>query len=82
MSISLPSLQTRIQLIEAEIDGVRSLYNITQWELDFLKSLKPLAFGSQKQLTALARIEIKVFGKSETEDILAAHAGETLVHED
>lgn len=58
----LPNLSDRLDVIEKEIKGVKSLYNITQWELDFMKSLRGLKFGSDKQIAILRKIEVKVFG--------------------
>ncbi len=60
----LKSNAERIEEIEQEISGVKSQYNITQFELDVMNSLKKLHFGSAKQNAILARIEIKVFGYS------------------
>lgn len=52
----------RIADIEKEISGVKSLYNINQFELDVMATLKKQKFGSVKQQAVLAGIEIKVFG--------------------
>lgn len=52
----------RIADIEKEISGVKSLYNINQFELDVMATLKKQRFGSPKQQKILAQIEVKVFG--------------------
>lgn len=66
MTRHLPTLQQRIKRIQDEIRGVVSQYNVTQWELQFMKDLqdKDLAFGSDRQIDVIARIERKVFGES------------------
>lgn len=61
----LPSLQQRIKRIQDEIRGVVSLYNVTQWEIQFMADLqaRDIAFGSDKQIEVLSRIERKVFSE-------------------
>lgn len=63
----LPTLQQRLDAIEKETSGVASMYGITSWEKEFMKSLRPLKFGSDKQNAVLGRIEIKVFGKDRSD---------------
>lgn len=63
--MNIVRLSERIERLEAEIKGVKAQYDITQWELNFLDSLKKLRFGSDKQREILERLEKKVFGKSE-----------------
>lgn len=65
--MSLPTLQQRIKRIQAEISGVVSQYDVTQWEIQFMNDLqaRDIAFGSAKQNEVLARIEAKVFGDDE-----------------
>lgn len=60
----LPTIQERIAKILEEARGVISLSNITQWELAFLRDLqkRQVAFGSEKQLAVIARIEEKLNG--------------------
>ena len=54
----------RIEDIEKEIRGVKGLFNITQFELNVMATLKNQHHGSDKQERILAQIEIKVFGYS------------------
>ena len=63
-TILLMTEQERIEQIDAEISGVKSQYNINQFELDVLATLRKQRFGSAKQLNILAQIERKVFGRS------------------
>lgn len=62
-TILLMTEQERVEQIEAEISGVKSLYNITQFDLDVLNTLKKQRHGGAKQLKILAQIEVKVFGR-------------------
>lgn len=63
----LPTLQQRIKRIQDEISGVVSQYNVTRWEINYMRDLqeKGIKFGSEAQNIVLDRIEKKVFGKSE-----------------
>jgi len=67
MTRHLPSLQQRIKRIQDEVRGVISQSGITQWELQFMKDLQDrnIAFGSDRQIDVIARIERKVFGSAE-----------------
>lgn len=62
----IPALQQRIKRIQDEIRGVVSQYDVTQWELTFMRDLQErgIKFGSEKQHAVLAKIEIKVFGEA------------------
>jgi hypothetical protein len=72
--VTVPTIKMRCDAIRKEISGVKSQYGVTQWELDFMKSIEHLTWGSEKQQATLARIEKKVFGKSEYEEAMQAKA--------
>ncbi|MDY0096403.1 MAG: hypothetical protein RBT80_27215 [Candidatus Vecturithrix sp.] len=55
------SIKDRIERINQEISGVSSLFNITSWEKDFLKSTESRSWLSDKQESILKKIEEKVF---------------------
>jgi hypothetical protein len=60
----LYTTKERIAMIQEEIRGVKSQYNITSFELKVMESMKNLSVGSFKQNKILEQIEIKVFGRS------------------
>lgn len=60
----LYTTRERISMIDEEIRGVKSQYNINQFELNVMDSMRNLSVGSAKQLKILEQIEIKVFGRS------------------
>ena len=70
-ALAHPSTSTRVRLlkdrvadIENEIRGVKAQYNITQFELNVMETLKGQSWGSPKQRQILNEIERKVFGYS------------------
>jgi hypothetical protein len=79
---TLPSISKRANAVLSEIKGVKSQYGVSQWEQTFLVNVSRLSWGSDRQLETLAKIEKKVFGKSEYELIKAAHKGEVFEIED
>ena len=56
------TIDQRVSRIEIEISGVGSLFNITSWEKDFLRSINSRDSISPKQENILIKIEEKVFG--------------------
>lgn len=60
----LLTVSERVADIHKEISGVKSQYNITDFELKVLRSLENINVGSHKQRVILADIEKKVFGES------------------
>jgi hypothetical protein len=60
----LYTTKERIAMIEEEIRGVKSQYNITSFEQSVMQTMKSLSVGSVKQNKILEKIEIKVFGRS------------------
>jgi hypothetical protein len=75
MSTALPSITKRANKVLERIQG-KAQMGVSHWEINFLKHVANLAWGSEKQLATLATIEKKVFGFSEYEQIKAAHKGE------
>jgi len=62
--VLLMTLQERLEQLDKEIVGVKHQYEINQFELNVLASLRKLTCGSHKQLKILGQVETKVFGKS------------------
>ena len=60
----------RIADIEQEIRGVKSLYNITDFECRVMATLKTQQSGSDAQLKILASIERKVFGRVKDQQLI------------
>lgn len=59
------TIDERIDCINKEISGVASMFNVTSWEKEFLKSIEGRSSLSDKQESVLAKIEEKVFGEDE-----------------
>jgi hypothetical protein len=59
------SIAERVERINNEISGVSSMFNVTSWEKEFLKSIHGRQSLSDKQEGVLAKIEEKVFGESD-----------------
>ena len=53
----------RVERINNEISGVASMFDVTSWEKEFLKSIHGRQSLSEKQESTLAKIEEKVFGE-------------------
>lgn len=65
-TILLMTNEERIKDIEKKIRGVKGIFNITQFELNVMATLKKQHHGSDKQERILSKIEIKVFGYSKS----------------
>jgi hypothetical protein len=72
--VTVPNIKQRCDAIRKEISGVKSQYGVTQRDLDFMKSIEHLTWGTNNQQAALARIETKVFGRSEYDEVMKAKA--------
>ena len=57
------TISDRVERINKEISGVASMFNVTSWEKDFIKSVHGRQSLSDKQESVLAKIEAKVFGE-------------------
>lgn len=64
MSKILPTIQQRIQRIQAEIKADKMLVMPDRWHIDFMADLvrRDIAFGSPKQNAVVSEIERMVFG--------------------
>lgn len=57
------TISDRVERINKEISGVASMFNVTSWEKEFLKSIQGRPTLSDKQESVLVKIEEKVFGE-------------------
>lgn len=60
--------QQRIKRILDEIKGVKSQYNVTDWEFQRLTEWQTFWNLSEKQEKVVAQVEAKVFGAEEDDD--------------
>lgn len=56
------NIRERVERIHEEIDGVAAQYGVTSWEREFLDSVAPRSWLSDRQEEILSKIEEKVFG--------------------
>ena len=65
---NMASPKDRVNKILAEVAGVTAQYGISNWEANFLASIRDRAFLSDKQEKTLVEIEVKVFEREDDDE--------------
>ena len=64
----MAAIKQRVDKITKEISGVTAQFGVTQWEANFLASIRDRAFLSDKQEKTLVEIEVKVFEREDDDE--------------